>query len=69
MPDALWYSPYTASQLFSAPLFAVLICAAARADSDGRRTGLGGAWMIRLGHWSFAWYLLHEIVIRATVFR
>ncbi|SES48587.1 Peptidoglycan/LPS O-acetylase OafA/YrhL, contains acyltransferase and SGNH-hydrolase domains [Streptomyces sp. yr375] len=68
VPDALWYSPYSASQLLSAPLFAALICAAARADLDGRRTGLGGAWMIRLGHWSFAWYLLHEIVIRAAVF-
>jgi peptidoglycan/LPS O-acetylase OafA/YrhL len=68
VPDALWYGPYNASQWLSAPLFAALICAAARADLDGRRTGLGGAWMIRLGHWSFAWYLLHEIVIRAAVF-
>lgn len=68
VPDALWYSPYSASQLLSAPLFAALICAAARADLDGGRTGLGGAWMIRLGHWSFAWYLIHEIVIRAAVF-
>ncbi|WP_327314694.1 acyltransferase family protein [Streptomyces sp. NBC_01235] len=69
VPDALWYSPYSASQLLSAPLFAALICAAARADLDGRRTGLGGAWMIRLGHWSFAWYLIHEVVIRAAVFK
>ncbi|MEU1180426.1 acyltransferase [Streptomyces sp. NPDC005820] len=68
VPDALWYSPYSASQWLSAPIFAALICAAARADLDGRRTGLGGAWMIRLGHWSFAWYLLHEIVIRAALF-
>lgn len=68
VPDALWYSPYTASQWLSAPIFAALICAAARDDLDGRRTGLGGPWMIRLGHWSFAWYLIHEIVIRAAVF-
>ncbi|MFE0732957.1 acyltransferase family protein [Streptomyces antibioticus] len=68
VPDTLWYSPYSASQWLSAPLFAALICAAARADLDGRRTGLGGAWMIKLGHWSFAWYLLHEIVIRAALF-
>ncbi|MFD1656889.1 acyltransferase family protein [Streptomyces caeni] len=68
VPDALWYSPYTASQWLSAPIFAALICAAARADLDGRRTGLGGPWMIRLGHWSFAWYLIHEIVIRAAVY-
>lgn len=68
VPDDVWYSPYSASQLLSAPLFAALICAAAGADLDGRRTGLGGGWMIRLGHWSFAWYLLHEIVIRVAVF-
>ncbi|MFD9319827.1 acyltransferase family protein [Streptomyces sp. NPDC060053] len=68
VPDDVWYSPYSASQLLSAPLFTALICAAARADLDGRRTGLGGVWMIRLGHWSFAWYLLHEIVIRVAVF-
>ncbi|MFJ9019056.1 acyltransferase family protein [Streptomyces sp. NPDC102259] len=68
VPEDVWYSPYSASQLLSAPLFAALICAAARADLDGRRTGLGGAWMIRLGHWSFAWYLIHEIVIRVAVY-
>ncbi|MFE2582035.1 acyltransferase family protein [Streptomyces sp. NPDC059378] len=68
VPDSLWYSPYTASQWLSAPVFAALICSAARADLEGRRTGLGGPWMIRLGHWSFAWYLLHEIVIRSAVF-
>ncbi|MDX3258049.1 acyltransferase [Streptomyces sp. MI02-2A] len=68
VPDALWYGPYSASQWLSAPVFAALICAAARADLDGRRTGLGGPWMIRLGHWSFAWYLSHEIVIRTAVF-
>ncbi|MFE3514221.1 acyltransferase family protein [Streptomyces sp. NPDC059166] len=64
VPDSLWYSPYSASQLLTAPLFALLVAAAATADLEGRRTGLGGPWMIRLGHWSFAWYLFHEIVIR-----
>lgn len=68
VPDSLWYSPYSASQWLSAPVFAALIVSAARADLDGRRTGLGGPWMIRLGHWSFAWYLIHEIVIRAALF-
>jgi peptidoglycan/LPS O-acetylase OafA/YrhL len=69
VPDALWYSPYQASQLLSAPVFALLVAAAARADLDGRRTGLGGAWAVRLGHWSFAWYLIHEIVIRVWLGR
>ncbi|WTA48767.1 acyltransferase [Streptomyces sp. NBC_00842] len=67
VPDAQWYSPYAASQLLSAPLFAALICAAARADQEGRRTALTGRWSIRLGHWSFAWYLVHEIVIRLVI--
>ncbi len=62
--DAEWYGPYHASQLLSTPVFALLVAAAARADLDGRRTGLGGRWSVRLGHWSFAWYLIHEIVIR-----
>lgn len=68
-PDGLWYSPYSASQLLSAPIFALLVCAAAQADLRGSRTGLGGAWAVRLGHWSFAWYLVHEIVIRAMLAR
>ncbi|GGU43724.1 acyltransferase family protein [Streptomyces lavendofoliae] len=64
VPDALWYSPYTASQLLAAPLFALLVATVARADLDGRPTGLGGRWATRLGQWSYAWYLIHEIVIR-----
>ncbi|AWL38372.1 acyltransferase [Streptomyces sp. SM18] len=67
VPDTLWYSPYSASHLLSAPFFALLVAAAATADLEGRRTGLSGPWMIRLGHWSFAWYLFHEIVIRALL--
>ncbi|WP_330172859.1 acyltransferase [Streptomyces sp. NBC_01498] len=69
VPDSLWYSPYSASQLLSAPIFALLVCAAAQADLAGGRTGLGGTWSVRLGHWSFAWYLVHEIVIRALLAR
>ncbi|MEV1051222.1 acyltransferase [Streptomyces sp. NPDC049887] len=69
VPDALWYSPYQASQLLSTPLFALLVAAAAHADLNGRTTGLGGERAIRLGHWSFAWYLIHEIVIRVWLAR
>lgn len=69
VPDSLWYSPYSASQLLSAPIFALLVCAAAQADLRGSRTGLGGPWAVRLGHWSFAWYLVHEIVIRSLLAR
>ncbi|MGI5479955.1 acyltransferase family protein [Streptomyces lavendofoliae] len=69
VPDSLWYSPYSASQMLAAPLFALLVSAAAVADVEGRRTGLGGPWAVRLGHWSFAWYLIHEIVIRICLAR
>ncbi|MFI8865592.1 MULTISPECIES: acyltransferase family protein [unclassified Streptomyces] len=67
VPDGLWYSPYSASQLLMAPLFVLLVAAAASADLKGRRTGFSGPWSIRLGHWSFAWYLFHEIVIRSLI--
>ncbi|MBT2895236.1 acyltransferase [Streptomyces sp. McG3] len=67
VPDSLWYSPYSASQLLSAPIFALLVAAAAAADVEGRRTTLAGPVMVRLGQWSFAWYLFHEIVLRALV--
>ncbi|GAA4899208.1 acyltransferase family protein [Streptomyces coeruleoprunus] len=64
VPDSAWYGPYQASQLLATPLFALLVAAAAHADLRGHRTGLAGARHLRLGHWSFAWYLIHEIVIR-----
>jgi peptidoglycan/LPS O-acetylase OafA/YrhL len=67
VPDSAWYSAYSASQLLSAPLFAALVAAAAHRDVRGRRTGLGGPWMVRLGNWSFAWYLIHEIVLRVLL--
>jgi peptidoglycan/LPS O-acetylase OafA/YrhL len=67
VPDSAWYSAYSASQLLSAPLFAALVAAAAHSDVRGRRTGLSGPWMVRLGNWSFAWYLIHEIVLRVLL--
>lgn len=67
VPDSAWHSAYSASHLLSAPLFAALISAAAYYDLRQRKTGLGGTRMIRLGNWSFAWYLLHEIVLRVLL--
>ncbi|TLS46417.1 acyltransferase [Streptomyces montanus] len=64
LPDSAWYGPYNASQLLSAPLFAALIAAAAHRDVQGLPTGLRGTWLLRLGRWSFAWYLVHELVLR-----
>ncbi|MFD0407524.1 acyltransferase family protein [Kitasatospora sp. NPDC127116] len=65
VPDALWYGPYSASQLLPAPLFAALLAAAARRDAAGcPPRPLAGRTAVRLGEWSFAWYLVHEIGIR-----
>lgn len=58
------YGAFSGSQWWAAPVFALLIMAAAQADLDGRRTGASGPWSLRLGHWSYAWYLVHEIVFR-----
>ncbi|MFC8718030.1 acyltransferase family protein [Kitasatospora sp. NPDC057198] len=69
VPDPAWYSPYTASQLLSAPLFAALVTATAQADL--RRPGgpLGRRPWTLLGDWSFAWYLVHEITFRPWLHR
>ncbi|MFJ8041120.1 acyltransferase family protein [Kitasatospora sp. NPDC096147] len=63
VPDSLWYSPWGASQLLAAPFFAALIVAAAQADLRGR-AAFGQRVTVRLGEWSFAWYLVHEIAFR-----
>ncbi|MFE6912791.1 acyltransferase family protein [Streptomyces rubiginosohelvolus] len=67
VPDSVWYSPYSASQLLSAPFFTLLVAAAATADVERRRTAFAGPGMVKLGQWSFAWYLFHEIVLRALL--
>jgi peptidoglycan/LPS O-acetylase OafA/YrhL len=44
---------------------AVLIAAAAQADIAGRQTVLNHRALVTLGEWSFAFYLLHSLVLRA----
>lgn len=61
------WGAFVFSQWFAAPVFALLITAAAQRDLDGHSTAVSKPWAIRLGHWSFAWYLVHEIIIRAYV--
>ncbi len=64
---SLW-NPFSASQVLATPFFAAVVLAAAVRDLH-RRTGLlGRPWALRLGHWSFAWYLVHEIFLRTWVF-
>jgi len=79
-PDSRWYSPYSGSQALAAPLFALLVVTAAVRDTDGpggrhgsgRHRGgsrgmLGSGPMRRLGHWSFAWYLVHQSCLRLVL--
>lgn len=61
------FDPYSGSQWWATPVFALLIMAAADADRAGKWTGVQGAWSLRLGHWSYAWYLIHEVVIRVWI--
>ncbi|MFF2039125.1 acyltransferase family protein [Kitasatospora sp. NPDC058170] len=64
-PDSAWWGPYSASQLMAAPLFAALLVAAAQRDGAGAGPRLlAGPVAVRLGEWSYAWYLVHEIGIR-----
>lgn len=58
------YVPYLFGVGGVATLAAVpLVASAALADVRGERTLLADAWMVRLGEWSFALYMVHRIVI------
>lgn len=46
--------------------FCLLIFVCAQADVLGSRTGLRHPWLIRLGQWSFAFYLVHGLVLRVV---
>jgi peptidoglycan/LPS O-acetylase OafA/YrhL len=46
--------------------FAVLLFAFAESDLEGRRTMIRHPLLIRLGQWSFAFYLVHQLVLRAV---
>jgi peptidoglycan/LPS O-acetylase OafA/YrhL len=46
--------------------FALLVPALALADVDGTPTGLRGPWLVRLGEWSFALYLCHQILFNVA---
>jgi peptidoglycan/LPS O-acetylase OafA/YrhL len=44
--------------------FGLLIATAAISDLNGRRSVLTRGWAVRLGEWSFAFYLTHQLVLR-----
>lgn len=63
--DASWRIalPYDALTQVTLPLFALLIAAYAVRDLDGGPSWLRSRPMIRLGEWSFAFYLFHFLVL------
>jgi peptidoglycan/LPS O-acetylase OafA/YrhL len=66
--DAVWRSslPYDAINQVSAPLFALLIAAIVSRDLEGRRPLFASRPLIRLGHYSYAFYLFHFTVVLAV---
>jgi peptidoglycan/LPS O-acetylase OafA/YrhL len=60
-PSGFAFRPFSASEAMAFPLFALLIWAVADRDRDGRPSRvLASPTAIRLGHWSYAWYLVHR---------
>lgn len=64
VPPSQPFGAYSGSQWLSAPLFALVIMAAADADLHRSNGAAKSDWALRLGHWSYSWYLIHEVVIR-----
>jgi peptidoglycan/LPS O-acetylase OafA/YrhL len=61
VPQSFPFQPFSASQAFAFPIFALLIWAVADRDRAGRSPRpLSSSVAIRLGHWSYAWYLVHK---------
>ncbi len=58
--------PIAYANLTMIPGFAAIIAAAAANDLGGTGSALGSTTMVRLGRWSFALYLIHELVIRTA---
>ncbi len=56
-------APYPLPNQLLAPAFLIVILAATRADLDGGRGVLTRRWFIRAGEASYAFYLVHELVI------
>jgi peptidoglycan/LPS O-acetylase OafA/YrhL len=58
--------PVASANLIMMPGFIAIIAAASTSDLNGSNAILGSPSMVRLGQWSFALYLIHELVIRCT---
>src|SRR3954449_2021818 len=49
--------------------YSLLIFACAQSELDGRRSWLHSPVLLRLGAWSYAFYLLHQLVVRLFAWR
>lgn len=58
--------PVTFANLVMIPGFLALIAACADSDLSGRTGMLCSSALVRLGQWSYALYLVHELVIRVA---
>jgi peptidoglycan/LPS O-acetylase OafA/YrhL len=61
-----WAPLYARLVLITLVPLALLISSAAIADIEGRTTRLCGRWFQRLGEWSFAFYLVHHMVLKVA---
>ncbi|TSE14732.1 acyltransferase [Arthrobacter sp. KBS0703] len=63
-----WHIAPALASTLCMPGFALLIAAFAHRDcTGGRRTFASSPAMVRLGEWSFALYLVHELVLRTAL--
>lgn len=67
VPEGSPWGALSASQLFAVPVYLLVVLAAVRRDLEGRSGRLASRWLVRLGHWSFALYLVHDVVIRLVL--
>jgi len=64
---ANWLPLYLLLVVATAVPFLLLIGSAANADLAGRRTLMSWRPLVKLGEWSFAFYLVHLIVLRVVI--
>ncbi len=57
--------PFAWTAVMTLP-FALLIAAVAHNDLDGAPSPLRSKWIVLLGAWSYAFFLLHQLVIRSA---
>lgn len=59
--------PRTLASVIFMPFVGLLILAAATADLGEQQGFLSRRTMVRLGEWSFALYMIHELILRAVI--